>query len=252
MKNSSQQAENHSTSPEHNSISLVQSKRSQEIFFGVVGPVGAGGSRVIESLARACEQSGYKCEYIKASLLIKEWALENDKQVPDSSSKSLDAVVEYQNLGDLMRELDRSAVARSASQEIAKLRAKAIGQKFTEGVAVHPGTEKRAYMIESIRHPSEVNLLRSIYGNAFALIGVVCEEVEREKRILGKYFTDPQRRKIDAQNNVKEFMRRDSDDPDRPHGQHVEKAFYEADYFVDNSKSDLKMNKSYLMSHLLV
>ena len=238
MKSSSTQSKDKKLTLELDSSSIVQRSRSREMFFGVVGPVGAGGSRVIESLIRACEQSGYKCEYIKASKLIKEWAVKNKIKVPDKSNKSIDAVVEYQNLGDQMRVSDRSAIARAAAKDIARRRAEAKGEQYTEGKAVHPGDEKRAYLIESIRHPSEVSLLRGIYGSAFALIGVVCEESQREKRILGKYFTDPERREEVSKQKVKDFMRRDSDDPFNPHGQHVEKAFFDADYFVDNSVND--------------
>ena len=221
-----------------NSLSAIQSNRSGEIFFGVVGPVGAACSRVISSLTRACEQANYECEYIKSSTLIQKWASANGLELPNDTRKTLDAVSRFQDLGDQMREADTSAVARAAVKDIAMRRAAAKGETYLDGVAVIPGEKKRAYMIESIRHPSEVNLFRSIYGSAFALIGVVCEEGERKKRILGKYFTGPESLESLIKNRVKKFMERDSDDLEKSHGQHVEKAFFESDFFVDNSKPD--------------
>jgi len=224
--------------PGADSREVISRNRSKEIFFGVVGPVGAGGSRVITSLERACESSGYICEKIKASDLIRQWATENGHQIPDSGNKTLEIVKQLQDLGDLMRESDTAEVARAALRDIAQRRAVATKQTYTEGQAVQPDVEKRAYLIESIRHPAEISLLRRTYANSFALIGVVCEEEERRKRILGKYFTTPQQLNDEVKERVKAFMVRDSDDPEKKHGQHVTEAFYEADFFVDNTDQD--------------
>ena len=49
---------------------------------------------------------------------------------------------------------------------------------------VAPDEVKRAYLIDSIRPPAETDLFRRTYVNAFALIGVVCEEGERRTRVL--------------------------------------------------------------------
>ena len=225
---------------------IIRSKRSNEIFFGVVGPVGAGGSRVISSLKRACEVAGYACESIKASDLIRLWATSNSREVPAQGAKSLETVKDLQDLGDAMREKDAAEVARAALRDIARRRAKATSQTYIEGKAVQPDTEKRAYLIELIRHPAEIHLLRRTYANSFALIGVVCEETEREKRILGKYFTDPERIKEENKERVKIFMARDADDSEKKHGQHVTDAFYEADFFVDNTAADAVDDNQFL------
>jgi hypothetical protein len=169
---------------------IIQENRSNEIFFGVVGPVGAGGSRAIEALKRACEANGFACEWIKASELIKNWALASDKPVP-TGRKTLELVRKLQDLGDSMRERDTAEVARAILREIAERRAIATGQTYVEGEPVIPDSKKRAYLIDSIRHPAEINLFRRTYANSFALVGVVCEETQRRKRILGKYFTAP-------------------------------------------------------------
>lgn len=227
------------------SRAIIRSKRSHEIFFAVVGPVGAGGTRVMASLKRACEVAEYACESIKASELIRRWAADNGRELP-KGQKSLELVKELQDLGDAMREKDAAAVAIAAIREIAQRRAKATSQPYVEGQAVQPDTNKRAYLIESIRHPAEVHLLRRTYSNSFALIGVVREEAEREKRIIGKYFTDPERKKNENRQLVKDFMSRDADDSEKKHGQHVTDAFYEADFFVDNTAPDADDDKRLL------
>ncbi|WP_249696555.1 anti-phage dCTP deaminase [Stappia sp. WLB 29] len=226
---------------------VIEKHRSKEIFIAVVGPVGAGSTRVIDTLKRACIESGYKTETIKASLLIRKWHEENTGNLlPDTAEKTLEKIVEYQNAGDQMRAKDAAEVARCVLREIAERRAKATDFHYERGKPVPPDNEKRAYLIDSIRHPAEVHLLRRTYGSAFALVGVVCEESRRKKRILEKYFTKPQHKKPEVTKKVEAFMKRDSDDLDNKRGQHVSEAFFEADYFVDNSIDDPEGEKSTL------
>lgn len=221
------------------SDAIIADARSSEMFFGVVGPVGAGGSRAIQSLKRACEEAEYECVIIKASAIIRKWAETNDYISKDTDSKkTLDYVISLQDFGDKMREKDLAEVARSFLNEIAEKRARAQNQPYISGQPVQPNDSKRAYLIDSIRHPAEVNLLRRTYASAFALIGVVCEESERRKRILNKYFTTPEQNYVDTKSDVEKFMRRDSDDPEKRNGQHVADAFLEADFFVDNTMPD--------------
>ena len=232
--------------PEGDSREIVVHQRSNEIFFAVVGPVGAGGSRVMASLQRACQVAGYDCHPIKASDLIRQWSEATGVSLPPSSPKTLDMVEAYQNAGDAMREKDAAEVARAALERIAEYRAKATFQDYRKGEPVQPDAKKRAYLIESIRHPAEIYLLRRIYANAFALIGVVCEENERERRILGKYFTDPERRRPENKRRVQDFMKRDADDALNKKGQHVTDAFFEADFFIDNTRSDPEDEQQFL------
>ena len=92
---------------------------------------------------------------------------------------------------------------------------------------VVPDGKPRAFIIDSLRHPAEVGLLRRIYGDGFVLIGVVCEQDERRNRISEKYD--------DAGAAAAErFMKRDSKAPQK-HGQRVSDAFHLSDFFVDNT-----------------
>jgi len=220
------------------SKAVLASSHSQELFFAVVGPAGAGASQTVKALERVCKSASYEVELIKASDLIRIWASENGRRCPSPGTKPLDVVTELQNLGDAMREHDMAEVAKAIMREIAKRRAERTGQTYVQGEKVIPDSVKRVYLIDSIRHPSEIHLLRRTYGNAFGLIGVVCEEGVRRIRILDKYFRGPEKAQSDTQHAVDIFMGRDSDDSGRRHGQHVTEAFYEADFFVDNTRDD--------------
>ena len=96
-------------------------------------------------------------------------------------------VIKYQDAGDELRKEDLAAVARGSVALIRKERAKMQGAVAEPDKPVIPDGRPRAFLIDSIRHPAEVGLLRRIYGDAFVLIGVVSEHDERLQRISGKY-----------------------------------------------------------------
>jgi deoxycytidylate deaminase len=90
-----------------------------------------------------------------------------------------------------------------------------------------PDGRRRAYVLDSLRHPAEVFLLRNLYQTAFTTIGVVCNEDARVDRLTSKFSNAG---KDDARN----YMKRDAK-ADARHGQRVEDTFHLSDYFVDNS-----------------
>lgn len=236
--------------PGPDSKSVLAGSHSNELFFAVVGPVGAGASQAIKALERVCRSVDYEVELIKASDLIRAWAENNGRSVPGAGSKTLEMITDLQNLGDSMREQDMAAVAKASMREIAQRRAKSTGQTYVKGQKVAPDNAKRVYLIDSIRHPAEIHLLRRTYGNAFGLIGVVCEETVRRERILEKYYRGPEKSLDTTQEAVDRFMDRDSDDSSRKHGQHVTDAFYEADFFIDNTSDDPSGSKNLLDTNL--
>lgn len=84
-------------------------------------------------------------------------------------------------------EEDHAAVARGLVLRIRATRAEILKLGYAPGQPVPPDGKPRAYILDSLRHPAEVNLLRAIYGDAFILIGVVCEERRRIERMSHKY-----------------------------------------------------------------
>jgi deoxycytidylate deaminase len=219
---------------------ILSRNRSNEIWLGVVGPVGAGGSRAIKSLKKVCDAAGYTSQIIKMSDIIRIWGEGHQLNLPPPGEKTLTSVRTLQNTGDIIREKDPSSVARLCLAAIASKRAELTGQNFIQGEVVEPDDVKRAYLIDSIRHPAETSLFRRAYGNAFALVGVVCRENVRRDRILGKYLNNQQRQDTNHVEEVDKFISRDADDSEASHGQHVTAAFHEADFFIDNTENDEK------------
>ncbi len=227
--------------PERESRAIIGASASNELIFAVVGHAGSGTSTValqLENLLKERTVAGqeYDVVVLKAREVINEWAQrKGNPRKGQYGTSPLEQVQMLQDYGDDMRaeknsegKQDYAAIARGLSIKIKTARANKMGVQSVRSLPVQPDGKPRAYILDSLRHPEEVNLLRRVYSRAFVLIGVVCEEERRIARISDKYG------KPDLK-EIKEFMVRDADD-DEKYGQHVADAFHLADYFLDNTE----------------
>ncbi len=217
-------------STDRNSQSVIREQTSNEFVFAIVGHIGAGVSTIAKDLKKELEKSNFQVELLKSKDVITRWAADHNKPVPEPT-KRLEYVSALQDLGDEMRRTDQAAVATALIRTIRSVRAK--NRNFTDvrNQAVEPDGKQRAYILDSIRHPMEVQLLRQVYQHAFTLVGVVCNEDRRVERLSSK-LSDAGRA------NASELMKRDADAPEK-YGQRVADAFHLADYFIDNSENRL-------------
>jgi deoxycytidylate deaminase len=211
---------------------IVAEEVSNELVFAIVGHVGSGNTTVATTLQEVFQQqrvntTPFKVAIIKARTVIDEGMARLGAPMPVMTGKLLSDVQKYQNAGDKLRKQDHAAVARGAVSLIRKERAAMQGTVVERDKPVLPDGKPRAFIVDSIRHPAEVGLLRRIYGDAFVLIGVVCEQDERRRRISKKYS--------DAGESAAEaFMKRDAKASEK-NGQRVSDAFHLSDFFVDNT-----------------
>lgn len=230
---------------ERESRKIILDEAANELVFAVVGHAGSGTSVVANQLrnllaSTRVDGQAFEVKINKARELIQEWASRHGLPIPqETTPPSLAQVKALQDYGDQMRsektatgEPDYAAIARGLVKNVRSTRAGMMGVHLEEGKPVTPDGKPRAYVLDSIRHPAEVHLLRHVYKEAFILIGVVCEEEKRIYRLTEKY-------KGDGKLAVLEFMKRDADAADK-HGQHVADAFHLSDYFVDNTVDRLK------------
>jgi hypothetical protein len=213
--------------PMSKSKDVISILASHELVFAVVGHVGSGTSTVANTLRQALEDAGYDVALIKAREVIERWCQRNSRPI-STDDGSIQRSVDLQDAGDAMRATgDFAAVAAGMVGEIRQTRAKRTNQEVVDGRAVLPDGAHRAYVLDSIRHPAEVELLRRLYGPAFALVGVVCQEDRRLSRLEGKYTHT-------GKTDLVRFMERDAKAPQK-HGQRVSDGYHMSDYFVDNT-----------------
>jgi len=234
---------------ERESRLVVLDEASNELVFAVVGHAGSGTSVVATQLSNLLTETrigdqAFEVEILKAREVIAAWAAKKGLPLPPSTTPpSLSQVEKLQDYGDQIRaeltstgEPDHAAIARALVLKIRSLRASKVGLSAQGHDPIPPDGKRRAYILDSIRHPAEVQLLRHVYKEAFVLLGVVCEEEKRISRIGSKYRDAGRRAAL-------EFMRRDADALER-YGQHVADAFHLSDYYVDNTVDRLKDGES--------
>lgn len=174
-----------------------------ELIIGLVSAVGTETSQLTDPLNNRLKQYGYEIHEIKVSSLL--------KNKNDSFDSEYDRIRELMRRGDSLRgntNKDNSILAKGAC--------KLIADKRIEGT-------KNAYIIDSLKRPEEVELLRRVYGNGFYLIGIHSDEARRLKYLEDeKGLTQPQTveiTKIDEDEGIK-------------HGQRTRDTYHLADFFV--------------------
>lgn len=226
---------------------VVRNNASNELIIAVVGHVGSGTTRISGLLAEklgaqtigipgSTERKNFAVKPLKASDVIKAWARKHGEPLPDYKKDDLNRAQALQDFGDKMRAEDKAAIARALIKSIHKYRQEQLDAEG-DGLKL-PDGQPRAYIIDCLRHPAEVQLLRGVYQSAFAVIGVVCDEDRRYLRLFGDgarkikgKFKDP------GQNEGQNFIDRDRKAKE-DHGQRVDDTFHLADFFVDNSPDE--------------
>lgn len=208
---------------------LFNSLEANEIIFAVVGPVGSGTSYVANALNGlvASKLGSTNIVRIKASEIIADYL---GKEALDSIPKGnkLARAIRFQDAGDDIRNGDEARLAAMIAGRIKSERSrinKTVHHITSDAKDKAPPT---VYVIDSLKHPTEVELLRGIYREAFCLIGVVCEEKTRKARLLEEKCNNS------SPDDVARFMQRDENE-DLDHGQKVADTFHLADFFVDNT-----------------
>ena len=220
-----------------NTRELVNDHASKELIFAVVGPVGSGTTSVATKLVQLAANALKTTHvvHIKASQVIKE------SLAPGAldGKSALERACLLQNAGDNLREGDEPAVGALLVAEIKAQRAKfesADRSPSTADVSVlHPASnadQPRVYVVDSLKHPAEVELLRAVYREAFCLVGVVCEEEVRKNRLRDDKCRDS------TLIDIEKLMKRD-EDAEQDWGQKVSKTFHMSDFFVDNTPNRL-------------
>jgi deoxycytidylate deaminase/dephospho-CoA kinase len=218
---------------ENNNLRSDLALSSSELVIGLVGHAGAGCTAISNALFAALHDAGYKVHQVKLSKIIEQKVPENEipkvRTTPDfKGADQLQRAKFLQDRGDKLRESREYVLASLAVKEIMKLRGES-----------QVGSEKIAYILDSLKNIAEVKLLRDVYGATFRLVAVHCDYQRRFNRLFGKIGTDAKFAGADEA-DVTEFMTRDEMDSNK-HGQQVREVFHLADYFVDDNQ-DEKIN----------
>lgn len=212
--------------------SQVVAEGANEFIFAVVGHIGSGTSEIARTfkLLLESQKPPIQSRILKAREVIQGWAQAAGQIFPAANARhSIATATRWQDLGDDMRlaKEDHAAVAKGLIKRIRETRADILNVEVKDKEPILPDGTPRAYILDALRHPAEVNLLRHLYQDAFVLIGVVCDHDVRRTRLQNK-LGNP------TLDNLLDFMNRDEKATAR-HGQQVAKTFQLADFYVDNT-----------------
>jgi deoxycytidylate deaminase len=204
-------------------------RRSQELVVAFSGPIGCGTKSVIDATQQCLSTAGYDVVVVKISDFIEE-AIRNGliDNVPKVGSTPAGRYERLQSGGNALRTKYREGglLAEYVVQRIAEERTKAIPDE--EPLEGHV-PRRRAFLVDQLKHPEEVQLLRTVYRNLFYLIGVLSVSERRSKRLMDGGLTSQQ---------ALEVMERDRKEPDR-FGQQLDKTLELADFFIRNDKPNV-------------
>lgn len=220
----------------------AQQKNDSELIIGIITTVGTDISVVKQALIDKLMLYSYIVETIKVSAdIISKF---EKKAEISKKEKEFERISRYMDIGDELRKTDTTILMKGVASKIflsRKLTERCFddGQKLVEASP----RERVAYIIDSIKHPDEVDFLRRTYTSGFHLVGVSSDRSKRIKNLIeGKGISEEQ---------AEELLKRD-DAESFDYGQKTADAFHSSDYFITagDSTDEVKYN-TYRLLELL-
>ncbi len=192
------------------------SSEPSELVVGVIGPIGCNRKHVTDTIKSLAKHFDYRPIEIGMSNLIRA-----KSKVPDFSEDQYLRVKALIQAGNELRRRtgDNSVLAKLAAQEISKLRPQ--------------DSRRNIFVIDSIKHPEEVDELRHIYGSAFYLFAVHSPQTYRDEYLKNQcHIPDSFKRA--------ELIEQDKDEQ-VGYGQSTREAFHRADFFLTEEGNHQKV-----------
>ncbi len=190
-----------------------------ELVLGLITTVGTDVEDLISIMKDCLNKFHYSTEVISVS---KDILSQFEPNFRPEGMNEYDRISHYMGLGNRIRkEAHDNSVLMSGV-------AAYVNQK-REVLGLQQAPRKRvAYIVKSIKHPSEVQRLRAIYGDGAHFLGIT-SSYERRISFL--------KRKGIPENKAQELLDRDENE-NIGHGQHTQEAFQLSDYFFDIKDSN--------------
>ncbi len=214
---------------------------AQEIFIGLVGPIGTDIPTVFGKLEDSLQEFGYHTHQVRLSELLdgsKPGERENTPYVADD--RTGESREKLMSAGDDFCKKVRKASA-VAMLGISSVRAYRLDRAYRLN-REDPNISRIAHVFWSLKRPKEVELLRKVYGNAFLLVGVHQTEADRKSLLAsqlarGESGTAKESHKSKAEKLIARDncgrLRSSAGEAGWDFGQDVGKTFPLCDFFVD-------------------
>jgi len=221
------------------SISLEE-RETNELVIALVGPVASGVSKTGEVIAEILHDIfKYEIEPIRVSDRIKSVSSLVGISIDGTENEKV-RVEKLQDAGTKLREkFGGNYLAEKCIDHIATHRLEHDGYKKV-GDALVPTPKRQVYIIDSVKHPSEISLFKDVYGGIFWVFGVFAPEDVREGRLKEKGVSST---------DIETIFERDENE-EVGHGQKVRDSIQHADFFVRNDQPNLEQLKKSIKRYL--
>ncbi len=218
-----------------------------ELVFALVGGAGTRLDKLSSELRKELKTFGYETVDIKVSSLLPNFA----GCVNQAQPGEYERITHLQNMGNAFRKMlgRGDALALAGIDEIRKKRAKHSKSKSPdEPVPAY------AYILNQLKHPAEVDLLRRVYGSSFILIACHAPRRKRVEELAKKMARIASQPGLDIQFEPDASKVIDADDKqDDVLGQNVRDSYPKADFFanlgIDKGEYDVQRFVDLLFGH---
>jgi deoxycytidylate deaminase len=201
-----------------------------EIFIGIVNTLGTNTDRVLQLLETYLKEVDFTVKPIRVSNLLKQF---DDYQQIDESFEDK-RIGQFMDAGNDFRTKLKSADALSllVINKIRELR-----QPITEN---KKPLKRVAFIFNSLKHPKEVELIRSIYEPSFFLVSIHESKNIRISNLEKKIANSHNEHQSSKYHPIAyELIQRDESERDITiYGQDVRGTYPEADLFVDSGNKE--------------
>jgi len=216
----------------NNTSHQLRARESQELVIAFSGAIGSGVPKAVKITSQQLKDEGYEVKHIKVSDLICDQAqkLGIDANIDENNRK--ERYEKLQDAGNHLREkyghdiLTEFVISSISIWRKQKQIDSSDNDDTLDSASYVP--PKTAYLVDQLKNPAEVDLLKIVYGNLFYLIGVLASENARKHTLVEVGLDE-----VEAI-TVMERDRKEDDDA----GQQLEKTLQLADFFIRDSHSN--------------
>lgn len=205
----------------------LQERRTPELVIALVGPIASGVSITGEILKELFENEyDYEVFIYKVSKIIKDFSSSVGGKFDDYLTGA-NRVLSLQSIGNELRKKYSPEYLAEKCVELIGTRRLNNGYDKSQEPFI-PLPIRQVHIIDSIKNPAELNLLRDVYGDIFWVFGVFAPVDVRRNRLINQGYV------VQELDNI---MYRDEDE-NIPHGQKVRDTIHLADFFARNDGSN--------------
>lgn len=209
----------------------VKETHTSELVFGICSQIGAKKNLIIDSLKKELIEYGYKIEVIKLSRFIEiddNVTLDDSEDYTGKTQGFINHLNKIKKGNELRKKFENDYLANLVISYIANKKKEKFNVTDVSSFSnVKP--QRICYIIDSIKHKEELDVLRDVYGDVFYLLGIFTPKKERIDNVSSTEL---------SLTEAKKLIKIDEYQETNNNGQQVRNVFVESDFFIKVDKKN--------------